>query len=295
MIPAATEVFKSDERFRPGMHVFVNRAYEAFKLSKHTHDAIEISYVTEGTGFQYMNDATLQVKQGDIFLLPMGTAHVYRPPSPAKVGSLGVINCVFRPEALRQWPDFPPAGSALHQVLYEPHTMERPWFHLYDKDSAFADLFYNLLSEYRQRQPGYEVVVHSLFSQLIALLHRHSVMTGSYERRSPKIEDALQYIKHHCFKDITLKQVAEHSFLSVSHLQRLLKQATGSSFTSYVQHLRVKTCCELLKTTSMTVQQIANTVGYHDMKHFHELFRHKTGMTPQEYRKNDKALSREGE
>ena len=37
----------------------------------------------------------------------------------------------------------------------------------------------------------------------------------------------------------------------------------------------------------MTVQQIANAVGYQDMKYFHELFRHKTGMTPQEYRKND--------
>lgn len=288
MVPATTEVFKSDERFRPGMNVFVNRAYEAFKLSKHSHDAIEISYVTEGIGFQYINDTTVQVKQGDIFLLPIGTSHVYRPPSPAKVGSLGIINCVFRPEALRPWTDFPPAGSQLHQVLHAPQTMDLPWFHLYDKDSAFTELFYNLLSEYRQKQPGYEVIVQSLFSQLVALLYRHSMLSGSYEKRSPKIQDALQYIKHHCFEEISLKQVAEHSFLSISHLQRLLKQATGSSFTSYVQHLRVKKCCELLKTTSMTVQQIANTVGYQDMKYFHALFRHKSGMTPQEYRKNDR-------
>lgn len=287
MNPAAKLVFKSEERFRPGMHVFVNRAYEAFNLPQHTHDAIEISYVTEGTGFQYINETTVAVKQGDIFLLPVGTSHVYRPPSPAKVGSLGVINCVFRPEALRPWSDFPPEGSPLHEALYAPQTMERPWLHLYDKDNAFTDLFYNLLSEYRQKQPGYEVVVHALFSQLIAMLYRHSVRTSTYEKRSPKIQDALQYIKHHFAEEITLKQVAEHAYLSVSHLQRLLKQATGSSFTSYVQHLRIKKCCELLKTTSMTVQQIAGTVGYQDMKYFHELFRHKTGMTPQEFRKND--------
>lgn len=288
MVPAITEVFKSDERFRPGMNVFVNRAYEAFKLSKHSHDAIEISYVTEGIGFQYINDTTVQVKQGDIFLLPIGTSHVYRPPSPAKVGSLGIINCVFRLEALRQWTDFPPSDSRMHQVLYAPQTMDQPWFHLYDKDSVFTELFYNLLSEYRQKQPGYEVIVQSLFSQLVALLYRHSILSSSYEKRSPKIQDALQYIKHHCFEEIFLKQVAEHSFLSISHLQRLLKQATGSSFTSYVQHLRVKKCCELLKTTSITVQQIANMVGYQDMKYFHALFRHKSGMTPQEYRKNDR-------
>lgn len=287
MTTAVTSIFKSEERFRPGMHVFVNRAYEAFKLHQHTHDAIEISYVTEGTGFQYINDTTVQVKQGDIFLLPIGTSHVYRPPSPSKVGSLSVINCVFRPEALRPWSDFPPEGSPLHRALFAPETLERPWLHLYDKDNAFTDLFYNLLTEYRQRQPGYEVIVHALFAQLFALLYRHSVKTGVYEKRSPRIQDALQYIKHHFAEDIALKQVAEHAYLSVSHLQRLLKQATGSSFTSYVQHLRIKKSNELLKTTSMTVQQIANAVGYQDMKYFHELFRLKTGMTPQEYRKND--------
>lgn len=284
MLPTTTELLKLDERFRPGMHIFVNRAYEAFKLSKHTHNAIEISYVTEGTGFQYLNDTTLQVRQGDIFILPIGTSHVYRPPSPAKVGTLGVINCVFKPEALGVWPGFPPEGSPLDQVVRAPETLEQPWLHLHDKDNMFSDLFYTMLAEYRQRLPGYEMVVNAMFGQLMALLHRHTVVDQPAKRSGPKIEDALRYIRHHCHGPVTLKQVADQSFLSVSHLQRLLRQATGSSFTSYIQHLRIKKCCELLKTTTMTVQQAAGAVGYHDMKHFHTLFRKKTGMTPREYR-----------
>lgn len=287
MLSTVPNIFRSNERFRPGMDIFVNRAYEAFKLPQHTHDAIEISYVTEGTGFQYINDTIVPVRQGDIFLLPLGTSHVYRPSSPAKVGTLAVINCVFRLEALKPWPDFPPHGSLLYAAMYAPDKLEQPWFHLYDKDSAFADLFYTLLTEYRQRQPGYEPIVHALFIRLIALLHRHTVLTSSRDRRNAKIEEAMQYIKDHCCENIKLKQVADHSFLSVSHLQRLLRQSTGCSFTSYVQLLRIKRCCELLKTTSMTVQQIASAVGYQDMKYFHALFRRKTGMTPQQFRKNE--------
>lgn len=287
MNPVALEVFKSEQRFRPGMNVFVNRAFEAFSIPQHTHDAIEISYVTEGTGYQYINDTVVPVKRGDIFLLPVGTSHVYRPTSPDKVRTLAIINCVFRMEALPQEANIPPRGSELYHALFQPHKLKHPWFHYYDKDSKFTELFHTLLSEYRLMLPGYEVIVHSMLTQIMALLHRDTIASIAPERMNLKIQDALHFIKHRFHDDINLKQVAEHAFLSVSHLQRLFKQATGTSFTCYVQNLRIQRCCELLKSTSMTVQQIAGAVGYHDMKFFHTLFRQKTGMTPQEYRKND--------
>ncbi|ULL15079.1 AraC family transcriptional regulator [Paenibacillus sp. H1-7] len=290
MNPVAMEVFKSEQRFRPGMNVFVNRAFEAFSIPQHTHDAIEISYVTEGTGYQYIDDTVVPVKRGDIFLLPIGTSHVYRPTSPDKVRTLAIINCVFRLEALPSEGNMPPRGSELHHALYSPSKLKRPWFHYYDKDSKYTDLFHTLLSEYRLKLPGYEVVVQSMLTQIMALLHRDTLSCVAPEKMNLKIQDALHFIKHRFHEDINLKQVAEHAFLSVSHLQRLFKQATGTSFTCYVQNLRIQRCCELLKSTSMTVQQIAGAIGYHDMKFFHTLFRQKTGMTPQEYRKNDNTI-----
>ncbi|UUZ86091.1 helix-turn-helix transcriptional regulator [Paenibacillus sp. P26] len=105
------------------------------------------------------------------------------------------------------------------------------------------------------------------------------------------MQEAIRFIKRNYQNAITLKQVAEHSFLSESHLQKLFKQATGESFIAYVQNLRVHRCCEPLKTTGMTVQQIAGLVGYQDMKYFHALFRQRTGMTPREYRKHGEPLS----
>ncbi|CAG7655849.1 helix-turn-helix domain-containing protein [Paenibacillus allorhizosphaerae] len=281
-------VFSSEQRFRPGMHVFVNRAYEAFSIPLHSHDAIEISFVVEGSGYQYINgDTVVRVKRGDIYLLPIGTSHVYRPPSPEKSRTLGIINCVFRPQALEAAGSFPPPDSLLHRALFTPEQMPQPWFHHYDTDSAFTELFQTMLAEYRQRQPGYEPVVHALFIQLIAKLHRSTLITEpSGTKGSGKIEEAIRFITRHCHEPITLKQVAEYSFLSESHLQRLFRQATGTTFISYLQNLRIHKSCELLKATGMTVQQIAGAVGYQDMKHFHALFRQRTGTTPQEYRKN---------
>ncbi|UQZ82559.1 Arabinose operon regulatory protein [Paenibacillus konkukensis] len=283
----ASEVFNSEKRFRPGMNIFVNRAYEAFSIPQHTHDAIEISYVTEGVGYQFINDTVVPVKRGDIYLLPVGTSHVYRPPSPDKVRSFAIINCVFRPEALNAAANFPPPGSALHDALHQPSRLQQPWLYHYDKESKYTELFHTMLSEYRLRLPGYEVIVQSLLTQTMAMLHRDTTISLLPEKMNCKVQEALHFIKRHFHEDINLKQVAEHAFLSVSHLQRLFKQNTGTSFTCYVQNLRIQKCCALLKSTTMTVQQTAGAVGYQDMKFFHTLFRQKTGMTPQEYRKYD--------
>lgn len=278
-------VFSSEQRFRPGMHVFVNQAFEAFSIPKHTHDAVEISFVTGGTGYQYINDTVVRVKRGDIYLLPAGTSHVYRPSSPDKTGSLRIINCVFRLQALSGFPDVPPPGSELHNALFAPDRMKQPWFHHFDRDSAFTEMFHAMLAEYKQQQPLYETIVHSMFIQLIARLHRSTLPAETETAGVSKIQRAIAYVRTHFQDNISLAQVADHSSLSESHLQRLFKQATGVSFISYVRQLRVQKCCELLRTTNMTVQQIASAVGYQDMKYFHSLFRQQTGATPQEYRK----------
>lgn len=278
-------VFASEQRFRPGMHVFVNQAFEAFNIPKHTHDAIEISYVTGGSGYQYIDDTILRVQRGDIYLLPVGTSHVYRPTSPDRTGSMRIINCVFRPQALAGYPDVPPADSELYRALFASDKLTRPWFHHYDHDNGFTELFHTLLTEYRQQHPLYEAVVHSLFIQLIAKLHRSTLPAQAEMAGSSKIRKAVAYIREHCQENVTLSQAAKHASMSEAHLQRLFKQATGLPFTTYVQQLRMQKCCELLRSTSQTVQQIAEQIGYKDMKHFHRLFRQHTGMTPQEYRK----------
>jgi AraC family L-rhamnose operon transcriptional activator RhaR len=67
----------------------------------------------------------------------------------------------------------------------------------------------------------------------------------------------------------------------------MLKRATGQSFTEYMQNLRIRKSCELLRRTTLPVKEIAARSGYRDLKFFHELFRKKTGRTPLEYRNQE--------
>jgi AraC family transcriptional regulator, L-rhamnose operon transcriptional activator RhaR len=290
MTMISREMLIFDQRFRPGLDIFVNHASEGFKLPQHTHDAVELCYVTEGSGFHYINDTVQPVGRGDLFLIPVGTSHVFRPSSPKQVRDLHVINCVFRMEAVQPCQSYLTPGSPLEQVLFHSDALGQPWLHGHDKEFSFYDLFQSILTEYRQASHGYPFVVQALFHQILALLNRYTQTECTALGANPAIENALRYIKRTYHQDITLRDVADHSHISSSHLHKLLKQVTGSTFTYYLQNLRVKKSCELLTTSSMTVQSIAEAVGYRDMKFFHRLFRERMGTTPNEYRKQGRGM-----
>lgn len=59
----------------------------------------------------------------------------------------------------------------------------------------------------------------------------------------------------------------------------------GSTITEYIQHRRIGQAEHLLGETQLTIQQIAETIGYKSASRFSEFFKKTTGILPNEYRK----------
>ena len=57
------------------------------------------------------------------------------------------------------------------------------------------------------------------------------------------------------------------------------------TFTDYLQKLRIEKSCELLAGSDMRIAEIAQAVGYEDIKFFNRLFKRTLGMPPREYRR----------
>ncbi|MFD0716108.1 AraC family ligand binding domain-containing protein [Paenibacillus sp. GCM10027626] len=73
----------------------ITREREAFTLPLHLHTFIKIQYVAGGKGFHYIGDDRILAEKGDLFIIPIGTEHVYRPSSPSAKDELIVYNCLF--------------------------------------------------------------------------------------------------------------------------------------------------------------------------------------------------------
>ena len=52
-----------------------------------------------------------------------------------------------------------------------------------------------------------------------------------------------------------------------------------------MQHIRIEQAKKLLKTSKMRIADIAEKVGYRDIKFFNKIFVKETTVTPSEYRK----------
>ena len=71
---------------------------------------------------------------------------------------------------------------------------------------------------------------------------------------------------------------------SVSHFRRVFKSLTGKTLNLYIQTIRIHEACKLLKDKNINVEQVAEAVGYSDMKHFYSVFKRITGKLPKDFR-----------
>lgn len=86
--------------------------------------------------------------------------------------------------------------------------------------------------------------------------------------------------------DLSLKRFANELFLNTSYLSSLFKKETGLTLTDYVNQHRIDYAKRLLKSTTLSVQTVAATVGISDIHYFTRLFRRIVGCSPREFRKS---------
>jgi len=86
--------------------------------------------------------------------------------------------------------------------------------------------------------------------------------------------------------DLSLKRFANELFLNTSYLSSLFKKETGMTLTDYVNQHRIDYAKKLLKSTTLSIQTVAATVGISDIHYFTRLFRRITGFSPREFRKS---------
>jgi len=98
------------------------------------------------------------------------------------------------------------------------------------------------------------------------------------------IDIALQYVKEHYFEDLTLEKIASVVFLNPVYFSQLFKQKTGLGYKEYVTSLRLEQAKLLLVNSKLKVAEIAERIGYQDMRHFTQMFRKRFLLTPTEYR-----------
>ncbi|MGD6802054.1 response regulator [Rossellomorea vietnamensis] len=102
---------------------------------------------------------------------------------------------------------------------------------------------------------------------------------------STPIREAVEYINKHLKNELTQKEVADHVHLNPSYLSVLFKEHVRMTFSEYVTRRRIQRGKDLLISTKLPINEIAEESGYKTAKYFIKIFKEQEGMTPSAYRK----------
>ena len=109
--------------------------------------------------------------------------------------------------------------------------------------------------------------------------------TGRVSAQEQKFLSTIQkYVSENLHRSITLDDLADSVHLSSSSLYKKMKEYADISPMEYVMKVRLHRAVELLKDDSVSVQDVAMTVGFNTHSFFSECFKREFGMTPRQWR-----------
>jgi len=280
-------IMQIDSFLNPNESIFVNRIAESFETPQHAHDFVEINYVAEGRGFHYIGEDLIAAEKGDVFVLPVGTAHVFRPTAVSPKEPIVIYNCVFHPQTIEKWSESVPIPQRLLEYLSltSGDSLSPSWLKTTDYSGDFQLLFTGLYSEYIRKAEGYRAILCGKLLELLGLLDRQLFSAGEGGRQDPLFEEMLNIVHKRCGESqFTIGKLAGQLNVSAGYVQRMFRRYCGVTFLTYLQNVRVDRSCRLLRETSFKIPYIAELSGYQDPKFFHSIFKRKTGSTPHQYR-----------
>lgn len=120
-----------------------------------------------------------------------------------------------------------------------------------------------------------------------------SALSNAFSASSNDDDDLMtfiiDYVEKNYMQDIYLKTVAEKSGMSYAYVSHMFSVKKGMGFNEYLNSVRVKKAEELLVSTSLTISEIAAKTGFAVTTTFTRNFKKCMGMTPDAYRKINRA------
>jgi AraC-like DNA-binding protein len=257
-----------------------------YKDYYHWHQCCEIMFVHEGMGTIILNQQSYDIKRGMFFFFqPFQLHHIHavvRTETPF-VRSIFYVDPLLIDNLLRPFP--------------KKHALFNDLWKAEDKNIVFdfskqAETIEHIYFSYHRCYNGSTSETEDIILLFLQILNEVAIVYSEREElallstiRTPRYSELImQWIEEHYAEEVTLKQIANETHLSLSYISRVFRKETGSNITDYLTARRIKQACLLLNTTDLSVEQIGIKVGIPNSSYFNQIFKGVVKTTPLKYR-----------
>lgn len=126
-------------------------------------------------------------------------------------------------------------------------------------------------------------IIKASIQALVVAINKLPEIAESQSCKDERLLEITNYIYAN-YKDVTLDDLSEKFFLSKPYLSKYIKEKSGLTFGDILKQVRMKKARAMLKSSSATVESIAESVGYQNVEHFNRIFKKMYNITPVQYR-----------
>lgn len=170
------------------------------------------------------------------------------------------------------------------RTFYETIVLEKGSLLYPAHPDAIYRFLYNIYDTFRSRAPIAEDQISGTITNILTDLLTAETTQHATRKTQTDISDAISHINKYFYKSITLQELADIAALSPYYFSRVFARETGMTPHKYLITTRMANAKFLLKTSQMSVKEIAIRSGFSDESGFCTAFKKQEGMTPNEYR-----------
>jgi AraC family transcriptional regulator of arabinose operon len=238
-----------------------------------------LTLTLKGTGLFNNGKETCECQQNEVTLITPGTPHLYGTPE----NTLWEFYwCHFVPK--EEWLPLLQLPEAIKGVRFAR-------FHSDKESLQVTSAFYELIQFNEVTDCYSEKFAINALEKILLLLSKN-VMQTEYPLDS-RIARTLAQISQHYKQPYTVAELAATANLSSSRFAHLFKNQTGESVMDMLNKIRLRQARKLIETTSLTIAEIAEEVGFNHPFYFSRQFSAFYGTSPAACRKRIQQLRME--
>lgn len=246
--------------------------------NRHRHAFIEVHYVAEGSCCFRVGEESCAVEADTLFCIGAGVYHSVKTASPdlskmnfgvevERTGELCGQSCDIL-QRLQSFHAVPLPAGPFASLLQTLRTAE---------DAAYSDLLFC------------EEIKAQMALLMLQLARQIPEACGPAEKRETVENRYAQYIEEFFNLNHSLQNgkevLAARLCVSGRQLNRILHTLYGMSYREKLNEIRVEIARDLLQTTSKSMEEIAEFLGYSNSSNFTAFLKKSTGKTPSQIRR----------
>lgn len=255
----------------------------------HSHDFIEIIYITGGSAEEYVNTDVYEVGRGDLIFINCGSTHRFHPRD-----DFSYINICFNPETLGRNIITPENAFAVLQLTAFDELRREGGGGMISfgaaERSEIEEILFTMLKEYTEREMSWRTVLESYMNVLIVRILRKLSSSDISDSTKKGSDDKVwrelcDYIDSNIGGELTLSALAGRCFYNPSYFSRIFREKFKMPLTEYINRRKVECAIRLSEDGRLSVARIAEQSGFSSKSSFYRIFQKVTGTSFSDFRR----------